>query len=58
MLDSTIKGSEFIRGYNLLKFKEDEKTQFAIIRVIEIIGEASKKVPENIRAKYPDVPWR
>lgn len=49
MLDSTIKGSEFIKGYSLTKFKEDEKTQFATIRVIEVIGEASKKIPKSIR---------
>ncbi|MCK7527294.1 MAG: DUF86 domain-containing protein [Ignavibacteriales bacterium] len=36
---------------------KDEKTQYAVIRAIEIIGEASKKIPKNLKTKYPDVPW-
>ena len=36
---------------------KDEKTQYAVIRAIEIIGEASKKIPKNIKTKYTDVPW-
>jgi uncharacterized protein with HEPN domain len=40
------------------EFKKDEKTQFAIIRVLEIIGEASKKVPDEIKNKSKNIPWR
>lgn len=58
MLDSTSKGAEFIKGYSLNDFKEDEKTQFALIRAIEIIGEVSKKIPKSIRENYSEVPWR
>ncbi|MCX6720190.1 MAG: DUF86 domain-containing protein, partial [Candidatus Staskawiczbacteria bacterium] len=32
--------------------------QNATMRMIEIIGEAVKKLPENFKAKYPDVPWK
>ena len=35
-----------------------EKTQFVIIRALEIIGEASKKIPDDIKSQYNDVPWR
>ncbi|WP_246798706.1 HepT-like ribonuclease domain-containing protein [Deferribacter autotrophicus] len=38
--------------------EKDEKTLFAIIRCFEIIGEAAKKVSEEIKCKYPDVPWK
>jgi uncharacterized protein with HEPN domain len=40
------------------EFKKDEKTQFALIRVLEIIGEASKKVPDEIKNKSKNIPWR
>ncbi|MBV9387567.1 MAG: DUF86 domain-containing protein [Chroococcidiopsidaceae cyanobacterium CP_BM_ER_R8_30] len=39
-------------------FKRDRKTFFAVTRAIEIIGEAVKNIPEFIRNKYPDIPWR
>jgi len=29
-----------------------------VIRALEVIGEAAKRVPQSIRDKYPDVPWR
>ncbi len=40
------------------QFQEDEKTQFALIRAIEIIGEASKKIPKEIREQSEEIPWR
>ncbi len=58
MLESTNKGISFIKGFTLSNFREDDKTQFALIRAIEIIGEASKKVPKNIKNEYPEIPWR
>lgn len=39
-------------------FLKDEKTAFAVIRALEIIGEAAKNIPNNIRKKYPVVPWK
>ena len=40
------------------KFLQDNKTCDAVIRCIEVIGEATKNVPDNIRNKYPSIPWR
>ncbi|MBF0516254.1 MAG: DUF86 domain-containing protein [Nitrospirae bacterium] len=40
------------------EFINDEKTYYAVIRCIEIIGEVSKHVSDNIRNKYPAIPWR
>lgn len=37
---------------------KDDKTSSAVIRKFEIIGEATKQVPDVIRRKYPDIPWR
>ena len=39
-------------------FLADSKTQDAVIRNIEIIGEAAKSVSEELRNSYPQIPWR
>ncbi len=39
-------------------FRNDEKTQDAVLRNFEVIGEAAKRVSEPLRAKHSDVPWR
>lgn len=40
------------------KFMHDRKTQDAIVRRLEIIGEATKNIPANFRSKFPEVPWK
>ena len=42
---------------SLPDFIKDDKTVDAVIRNFEIIGEASKNVPDDIKKKYPDIPW-
>jgi uncharacterized protein with HEPN domain len=37
------------------EFQNDEKTIFALIRAIEVIGEATKQIPIPLREKYPDI---
>ncbi len=39
-------------------FRGDLKTQDAVVRNLQIIGEASKRVSDETRAAHPDVPWR
>lgn len=48
----------YTAGMTYEVFLTDTKTQDAIIRNLEIIGEATKKLSEGLRAKYPDVPWK
>lgn len=48
----------FIGEMDFDEFKEDDKTSSAVIRKFEIIGEATKNLPEDIKKDYPDIPWR
>lgn len=49
---------KFLEGFTEGEFYDDEKTQAAVIRQIEIIGEASKQVSQPFREKHSSVPWR
>ena len=48
------EGYRNIRGRH--EFIKDDKTVSAVIRKFEIIGEATKGIPDEVRQKYPDVP--
>ena len=49
---------KFILGMNFEQFKNDDKTSSAVIRKFEIIGEATKNIPDQIKEKYPQIPWK
>ncbi|MGD0282344.1 MAG: DUF86 domain-containing protein [Dissulfurispiraceae bacterium] len=49
---------KFIGTMSYEDFFLDQKTMFAVVRCIEIIGEATKNVTDDIREKYKEVPWR
>ena len=48
----------FSKGLNKEKFENDKLKQNAIIRSLEIIGEATKNIPDSFRDKYSNIPWR
>lgn len=58
ILDASGKISQFISGLNSAQFADDDKTFFAVIRGLEIIGEAARKIPPSVRERYPQIPWR
>jgi uncharacterized protein with HEPN domain len=58
MLEATDKVASFISGLSEEAFLKDEKTQYAVVRALEVIGEAAKKIPDDVRATYPGLPWR
>jgi uncharacterized protein with HEPN domain len=47
----------FVSGATLESFSADTRTVFAITRCLEIISEASRKLPTELKKRYPDIPW-
>jgi uncharacterized protein with HEPN domain len=50
--------ASFIEGMTYREFTKDRKTSNAVIRSIEVIGEASKNIPKSVRDKDPSLPWK
>lgn len=47
----------FVEGLSREDFLVDVRTQYAVTRCLEIISEASRRLPEELRARHPTVPW-
>ncbi|MEX0998001.1 MAG: DUF86 domain-containing protein [Flavobacteriaceae bacterium] len=58
ILDQITHIENFMRGVSEEQFSTDIEKEYAIIRCFEIIGEASKKIDDNFKNKYPQIPWR
>lgn len=58
MLEASIKAADFIKDMTFNEFNNDEKTQYAVVRALEIIGEAAKKVTQPVKDQNPRIPWR
>ncbi len=50
--------SEYMVGFDYASFLNDTKTQDAVIRNLEILGEATKNLSPELRTTYSDVPWK
>ena len=58
ILENIILMKEIIGVMEYETFIANTEKKYAVVRCIEIIGEAVKHVPEDVRRKYPDIPWR
>jgi uncharacterized protein with HEPN domain len=58
ILESINKIQNYVDDMKFDDFQKDEKTIDAVIRNFIIIGEAARNVPDDISAKYPDIPWQ
>ena len=58
ILESIRNIENYVNDITEQEFITNQEKQDAVIRRLEIIGEAVKKIPENIRGKYTEVPWR
>lgn len=48
----------FAAGMDFEAFRKDDKTASAVIRKFEVIGEATKQLPEEFRQAHPEIPWK
>lgn len=58
ILDAIDDIEAFTHTLDFENFRQDKKTIYAVTRAIEIMGEAAKHIPNTIRSKYPEVPWK
>lgn len=58
MLDYIEQAIGYVAGMTFEQYSSDRKTQRAVERCIEVISEASRHVPDEIKARRPDIPWR
>ncbi len=57
ILENAQKAQRFIEGIHFKDFKKNEEKIFAVVRALELIGEAALHIPKSIRSKGPNVPW-
>lgn len=58
MLTAMGKIERYISGLDQGLFRQDEKTVDAVVRNLEVLGEAARQLPEDFIARNPEIPWR
>lgn len=58
MIEFTRKALEYTRGLDQAAFVANDLIYDAVLRNLELIGEAATRVPDAIRIAHPEVPWR
>jgi uncharacterized protein with HEPN domain len=56
--DNALYARQFAEGFSFEAFKEDRKTFYAVTRALEIISEAARRLPDDLRDRHPTLPWR
>ena len=57
IVDACEQAASFISGKTRDDLEHDRMLQLALVKLVEIIGEAAKAVSDETRRRYPDVPW-
>lgn len=58
MLDHAREAAEMAQGLTREHLDQDRKLNLALVRLMEIVGEAATRVPETFQQHHPQVPWR
>ena len=57
ILEVSAKAQQFVAGIDFATFEANEEKVYAVIRALEVIGEAVKFIPSAERSRYPQIPW-
>ena len=57
MLDAAVEAVELIRGKTCADLDKDRVLSLALVRLLEIVGEAANRVTTPTRQQNPDIPW-
>ena len=58
ILDAIARIEKYTEGVDYEDFMDDDLVQAGVMREIELIGEATKRLSQQFRNKYPEIPWR
>ena len=58
ILDAMGKAELLLKDITYEELVADFRINFAVFRALEIVGEATKRLPNSVREQYPDIPWK
>lgn len=58
ILDNIVRAKSFVKEVSFEQFVGNPLYSYAVIRALEIISEASRKLPEELKERYADIPWK
>jgi len=58
IVDAMEKAETLLEGVTFEQFEADFRINFAVVRALEIVGEATKRLPSTLRDQYPNIPWK
>jgi uncharacterized protein with HEPN domain len=58
IVDYASKAERFVQGIDFERFQSSEEKWFAAVRALEVIGEAAKNIPKDIKEKHSEIPWK
>ena len=58
MLDNIAKARAFVKDIDFVDFQENALYVYAVTRALEIISEASRRLPDDLKDRHPSIPWK
>lgn len=58
IIDNAEAAQRFVAGMTFAAFEADLRTTYAVVRCLEIVSEASRRLTDGMRDRHPDIPWR